>query len=142
MNQALPLTSISPYSYFKDLLIGLFPAIIVCGVVSLLPPRYAIDFFAAFLALTAAGYFGSALTEGKVTPFVAETLVALAVFVAALAGLWHSPVWLAVGYFAHGLWDVFHCPHRFGARVTMLWFPPACLMYDWVVALFILITLV
>ena len=142
MNQALPLASISPYSYFKDLLIGLILAIIVCSVVILLPPRYAVEFFAAFLALTATGYFGSALTEGKVNSFVVETLVALAVFSMALAGLWHSPVWLAVGYFAHGLWDVFHHPHRVGARVTMVWFPPACLMYDWFVALFILMILV
>ena len=141
MNQALPLTPISPYSYGKDLLIGLTLAIIVCGLASLLPPRYAVEFFAAFLALTATGYFGSALTEGKVTPFVAETLVALAVFGTVLAGLWHSSLWLALGYFAHGLWDAFHHPHRLGARVTMLWFPPVCLMFDWVVALYILLQL-
>ena len=141
MNQTLPITPVSPYSYGKDLLIGLILAILVCGVVSLLPPRYAVEFFAAFLALTATGYFGSALTEGKVTSFIIETLVALAVFATALAGLWQSPVWLAIGYFGHGLWDLVHHPHRLGARVTMLWFPPACLMYDWVVAVYILLQL-
>ena len=139
MSQARPLTPASPSSYVKDLFIGLVLAIIVCTLVSLLPPGYAIDFFAAFLALTSAGYFGSALTEGKVGSLVVETLVCLAVFATALAGLWYSSVWLSVGFFAHGLWDLFHRPHRFGARVKMLWFPPACLIYDWIVALYILL---
>ncbi|MDA2910758.1 hypothetical protein MYX04_07500 [Nitrospiraceae bacterium AH_259_D15_M11_P09] len=125
-------------NYFKYSLVGFAAAVVVCLVVAQIPARRGMEFFAALLALTACVYFGTALSDGRRSVVIVETGFALAVFAMALAGLWFSAAWLAVGYFLHGVWDLLHHPHRLGAKVVMTWFPPMCLVFDWVVAGFIL----
>jgi hypothetical protein len=51
----------------------------------------------------------------------------------ATLGVWRSPLFLAVGYLAHGLWDLAHHQKGIPTRVTA-WWPPFCLAYDWVMA--------
>ena len=122
----------------EPLLIGLAVAVVVCLVVSQLPSRHGLEFFAVFLGATASVYVGSALSDGRRGLIFLESIVALAVFATALAGLWHSSALLAVGYIAHGFWDFFHHPHRAGAKAGES-FPPLCLTFDWVVGVFILL---
>ena len=55
----------------------------------------------------------------------------------ALAGLWHSPVWLALGYALHGALDFLHHGLRLGAGAGAC-FPWPCLSFDGIVALFVL----
>lgn len=101
--------------------------------------EHQLELFALFLALTACVYGGAALTPagarfGKVEfPFVAL------VFVTAVLGLLISPVWIAVGYFAHGGWDLLHHQHRIATPVVA-WFPPLCAVFDAVVGGFVLFT--
>ena len=118
-------------------LLGLAAAVVVCVVVSQLPSRHGLEFFALFLAATAAVYIGSALSAGRRGVIFLETVIGLAIFATALAGLWYSSALLAVGYVAHGAWDFFHHPHRAGAEAGKS-FPPLCWAYDWVVGAFIL----
>ncbi len=118
-------------------LIGLAAAVVVCVVVSQLPLRHGLEFFALFLGATATVYVGSALSDGRRGVIFLETAVGLAIFATALAGLWYSSALLAVGYVAHGAWDFFHHPHRAGAEAGKS-FPPLCWVFDWVVAAFIL----
>ena len=42
------------------------------------------------------------------------------------------PLWLALGYLGHGLWDALH-GHGIPA-VLPAWYAPACLGFDWAVA--------
>ena len=56
------------------------------------------------------------------------------------SGSWRHPAtehgFLAAGYFAHGLWDLAHHPHGVQTRVRS-WYIPACVVYDWLVAAFV-----
>lgn len=112
-------------------------AIATCLVGFLLPEYKSLDFFALLLALIAGVYVGFALRDGRTLVIVVETLVALLFVVLALVGLWKDPLWLVVGYFGHGLWDLLN---HFGKATTTVprWYPPACVVYDWVVGAFIL----
>ncbi len=125
--------------YVKHALIGATLAVVLCSIVAEVRSHHGLEFLAGLLAVISAGYVGSALSDGRRHVFLVESVVCLLVFATALAGIWVSTVWLAVGYFGHGLWDLTHHPHRLGAPVKMLWFPPACLAFDWVVAGFILL---
>jgi len=60
------------------------------------------------------------------------------IFAFAAMGLLHSPAWLAAGYIAHGVWDMFHHPRMIGTKVVK-WFPPACAIFDFIVAAYILV---
>jgi hypothetical protein len=69
-----------------------------------------------------------------------ETTTALVFFALALLGLWFSTRFLAIGYLLHGLWDLFHHPHRAGASAGPV-FPPLCLAFDLVVGAYVLAAL-
>ncbi len=52
--------------------------------------------------------------------------------------LWaDSPLLLAAGYAAHGLWDLVHHPRGVTTPVRS-WYPPFCVVFDVVLAVFIL----
>lgn len=125
--------------YLKHALIGVVLAVVLCSILDQVRTHHGLEFLAGFLALTSAAYFGSALSHGGRRVLLAESLACLAIFATALAGLWVSSLWLAVGYFGHGVWDALHHPHRFGAPVNALWFPPVCLAFDLVVGAYVLL---
>jgi hypothetical protein len=122
----------------KYLAIGLVAGFLLWVTMVTLPRQAVLYFLALFLAATAASYAGAALAERRSSRIArVEATVFAAVFAAALAGLMVSPRWIAVGYAAHGLWDLLHLSHSMGAEIAK-WFPPACLAFDLVVAAFIL----
>ena len=123
----------------KHAVIGAAAAAVVVAIAHEVRSAHGLEFLAGLLAVTAASYFGAALADGRRRVFAVEALVTLLVFAAALAGIWVSTLWLAVGYFGHGLWDLLHHPHRAGAPVRMRWFPPLCLAFDWVVGGYVLL---
>lgn len=94
----------------------------------------ALNGLALFLALTACVYPGALLAQstGRAVA-AAELLVGAAVFAAAWLGVAHHPLWLAAGYLGHGLWDWGHHAGRVATR-TAGWFPPACGVFDIVIA--------
>jgi len=123
---------------FLAYLIGVLGALVLCLGATQFSDQIVVEFFGAFLALTAASYFGSALSQKNFVVFVQESAISLAIFGTALLGLWLSPLWISLGYFAHGAWDLVHHSHRGGAKIFFTWFPPACLAFDWIVALYLL----
>ncbi len=125
--------------YLKHALTGAALAVVLCSIVEEVRSHHGVEFLAGLLALISAGYVGSALADGRRHVLLIESVACLLVFATALAGLWVSTVWLAVGYFGHGLWDLAHHPHRLGAPVKALWFPPVCLAFDWIVSAYILL---
>jgi len=118
--------------------IGALLGILVWRIVGQLEDRVALYLLALFLSATGAVYPGAALADPGRKAAPMEVAVFILMFAASAAGSLASPVWLAVGYAAHGIWDVFHEPHRIGAKVVK-WFPPLCLSFDLVVAAFILV---
>ena len=120
--------------------LGIGLAAVTCGLLVLVPRPQGLALLALLLAGIAWVYVGSALADGRGRMIALEALVALAFLVTAFAGLWYTPWALVVGYFAHGVWDPFHHPpgpKSLGAAVRARWYPPACLVYDWLVAAFV-----
>lgn len=94
----------------------------------------ALNGLALFLAFTGCVYPGALLAQPAGRGVAAsEISVAAAVFFCAWMGLaWH-PLWIALGYLGHGIWDWGHHAERIPTR-TAKWFPPACAVFDIVIA--------
>jgi len=89
--------------------------------------------YAMGLAVIAAVYIGFAVADGRKRVLVVEIVVA-SVFVVLAAAAVTGPAWLLVlGYIGHGCKDLWQHRRQFVARTR--WWPPFCLVVDWVVAL-------
>ena len=101
-----------------------------------LPYYLAVGFFAVLLGVTAGVYLGFALQDGRRLVILAETVLLLPFMLLAIAALSLNIHLLAFGFFLHGLWDLAHHPRAVQTRLVP-WYPPACLVFDWIVAAFI-----
>jgi hypothetical protein len=93
------------------------------------------------VALIAAVYIGFAVADGRPRVIAAEAGVAAAFVVVAAAGV-TGPAWLLVaGFIGHGAKDLWQ--HRTHFVANTRWWPPFCLVIDWVAAaiLVVLITI-
>jgi hypothetical protein len=88
--------------------------------------------YALGLALIAAIYIGFAVADGRATVIAAETVVAAVFVVIAAAAVTGSPWLLVGGLVGHGLKDLWQHRTRFVAGTR--WWPPFCLVVDWVAA--------
>ena len=88
--------------------------------------------YAIGLCFIAAVYIGFAVADGRRTVLVVESCVATVFVVLAAIGV-TGPVWLLVlGFAGHGVKDLWQ--HRTQYVATTRWWPPFCLVVDWVVA--------
>jgi len=88
--------------------------------------------YALGLALIAAIYIGFAVADGRASVIVVESCVAAVFVVLAAAGV-TGPAWLLVlGFTGHGIKDLWQ--HRSHYVANTRWWPPFCLIVDWVVA--------
>ena len=126
--------------YPRKLLAWTGVSLLIMLVLAILPRALAFDSVAALLSVIAAIYIGFALQDGRTEVLITEVAVA-AVFVGlALAGLWVSPYLWVAGLFLHGVWDWQH--HPGGVQTAMpAWYPPICVVVDWLLAGFLLIWL-
>jgi hypothetical protein len=88
--------------------------------------------YALGLAVIAAIYVGFAVADGRPTVIAVETGVALAFVVVAAAAITGSPWLLVAGLVGHGLKDLWQHRTRFVASTR--WWPPFCMVVDFVVA--------
>jgi hypothetical protein len=96
--------------------------------------------YALSIALIAAVYIGFAVADGRPRVIAVETTVAGGFVVLAAAGV-TGPAWLLVlGFAGHGVKDLWQ--HRRHYVANTRWWPPFCLVIDWVAAaiLVVLIT--
>jgi hypothetical protein len=96
--------------------------------------------YALSLVLIAAVYIGFAVADGRRKVITVETAVAGGFVVLAAVGV-TGPAWLlVVGFGGHGLKDLWQ--HRRHYVANTRWWPPFCLVVDWVAAaaLVVLIT--
>jgi hypothetical protein len=88
--------------------------------------------YALGLAVIAAVYIGFAVADGRPRIIAAESSVAFAFVVVAAAAVTESPWLLVAGLAGHGLKDLWQ--HRTHFVANTRWWPPFCMVVDWVVA--------
>lgn len=120
-------------SDLSALLAGAFLAGVTISLIMGLSRSRAFGLLAILLAGMATVYLGAALSEGRREHMLMESLVAGVFVMFATLGVWGSPLFLVVGYLAHGLWDLAHHRNRVPTQIVA-WWPPFCLVYDWVMA--------
>ncbi len=97
----------------------------------------AVPLLSLFLALTACVYLGALLAQRQSTGVVvSELAVGIGVFLCAVLGILVSGLWLAGGYAVHGIWDWAHDTGVVTTQVSS-WFPPACALFDFIIAAFV-----
>jgi hypothetical protein len=95
--------------------------------------------YALSLALIAAVYIGLAVADGRPRVIAVETVVAAVFVVVAAAGV-TGPAWLVVaGLAGHGVKDLWQHRRQFVANTR--WWPPFCLVVDWVAAAILVVLL-
>jgi hypothetical protein len=96
--------------------------------------------YALGLALIAAVYIGFAVADGRWLVIAVETNVAAIFVIIAAAAITQSPWLLVVGLVGHGLKDLWQ--HRSHFVENTRWWPPFCLVVDWVAAAVIAVEIV
>ena len=96
--------------------------------------------YALGLALIASIYIGFAVADGRPTVLAVETGVAGIFVIIAAAAITGTPWLLVVGLAGHGLKDLWQHRRQFVANTR--WWPPFCLVVDWVVAAIIAVEIV
>ena len=91
--------------------------------------------YALGLIVIAAIYVGFAVADGRPKVIAVECSVTFAFVVVAAAAITGSPWLLVAGMAGHGLKDL--CQHRSHFVANTRWWPPFCMVVDWVVAAFI-----
>ena len=76
---------------------------------------------------------GAALNGGRRGRVVFECAFATLMIVFGLLALFWSPLWLALGFALHGVWDLVHHTGVVEHGVRR-WFPPFCAAWDWIIA--------
>ncbi|MGH2953322.1 MAG: DUF6010 family protein [Solirubrobacterales bacterium] len=109
------------------------------GGTLLLSDHRRLEALALILAGTVAAYVGFAIAERSARRLTTELVAAVAIGALVPLGLWASPYRLAAGYVAHGAWDLAHHPPRLGTTLVPAWYVSACLVYDWIVAVLVLV---
>lgn len=96
--------------------------------------------YAIGLAVIAAVYVGFAVADGRAKVIAVESSVTFAFVLVAMAAVTGSAWLLVVGLFGHGLKDLWQ--HRTQFVANTRWWPPFCLVIDWVVAAIIAVEIV
>jgi fucose 4-O-acetylase-like acetyltransferase len=88
--------------------------------------------YALGLVLIASVYIGFAVADGRRAVIAIEISVASIFVIVAAAAVTGSPWLLVLGLTAHGLKDLWQHRRQFVANTR--WWPPFCLVVDWVAA--------
>jgi hypothetical protein len=110
-------------------------AVTTCVGITFLPEFYARATVSNLLGVIAATYVGFALASRGRLPVWPQVFVFLGFEALALLGLYLSWWFLIIGLVLHGVWDFLHHGERAQGAVPA-WYPPACAIYDWVLAIF------
>ena len=92
------------------------------------------------LAVIASVYVGLAVADGRSTVIAVEVIVATGFIIAAAISVTGSPWLVVIGLAAHGLKDLWQHRRHFVANTR--WWPPFCVVVDWVAAAIIAIALI
>src|SRR5213082_3252793 len=96
--------------------------------------------YALGLVLIASVYIGFAVADGRRTVLAVESGVAGMFVIVAAAAITGTPWLLVAGLAGHGFKDLWQHRSQFVANTR--WWPPFCLVVDWVVAAIIAVEIV
>ena len=96
--------------------------------------------YALGLAAIAFAYIGFAVADGRANVIAVESTVATGFVIIAAAAITGTPWLLVVGLAGHGVKDLWQ--HRTHFVSTTRWWPPFCLVVDFVVASIIAVEIV
>jgi hypothetical protein len=122
----------------REPLIGFGLAVATCIVLSMLSAELSRDVTAILLTLIASIYIGFSLASNGQLPLIKQIIDCAFFITLALLGMWLSWWFLVAGLGLHGVWDYLH-HGKYGQGIIPRWYATFCLVYDWVVALFIAI---
>jgi hypothetical protein len=88
--------------------------------------------YALGLVLIASVYIGFAVADGRLVVIAVESSVATAFVIVAAVAVTGSPWLLVLGLTGHGFKDLWQHRRQFVANTR--WWPPFCLVVDWVAA--------
>jgi hypothetical protein len=88
--------------------------------------------YALGLVLIASVYIGFAVADGRSVVIAVEISIATIFVILAAAAITGSPWLLVLGLAGHGLKDLWQHRRQFVANTR--WWPPFCLVVDWVAA--------
>ena len=116
---------------------GAVPAGIVVGLLQAATPLLfwwldSATVYALGLAVIASVYIGFAVADGRPKVIAVESGVTFGFLVVAAAAVIGSPWLLVAGLAGHGLKDLWQ--HRTHFVANTRWWPPFCMVVDWVVA--------
>jgi len=116
---------------------GAVPAGIVVGLLQAATPVLfwwldSATVYALGLAVIASVYIGFAVADGRPKVIAVESSVTFGFVVVAAAAVTGSPWLLVAGLAGHGLKDLWQ--HRTHFVANTRWWPPFCMVVDWVVA--------
>ncbi|MFC1791917.1 DUF6010 family protein [Gemmatimonadota bacterium] len=115
---------------------GLLAGGITMGVAAVFPETLVFPFFAVVLGVAAGIYPGMAMASSEGGYPAVEWMAALGFVAMGMVGLWVSPLYLAVAWLLHGLWDLLHHITALGDGIPE-GYPGFCLAYDVVIGGFV-----
>ena len=96
---------------------------------AVLPFWWSHQIAALVLALIAGVYIGFSVVDGRLKTIIIEVMVAIGFVGFAAGSMIYNPLWLPLGYIAHGLWDILHHSPLFNLKMPR-WYIPLCAAYD------------
>ncbi len=96
--------------------------------------------YALGLIVIAAIYVGFAVADGRLKIIATETGVAFGFVVISAAAITATPWLLVIGFVGHGLKDLWQ--HRTHFVSNTRWWPPFCMVVDWIVAAIIAVEII
>lgn len=126
--------------YAREFIVGVVLALLTISFILMFPKQKILELLVILLAVIASIYLGFALSDGRKREIMIEISGMFFFLALAIFGLWISPYFLIAGYLIHGVWDVIH-NHKIIQTEVVEWYKILCLVYDWVIAIFILLWL-
>ena len=96
--------------------------------------------YALGLTVIAAIYIGFAVADGRLKVIATESSVAFGFVIISAAAITGSPWLLVAGFVGHGLKDLWQ--HRTHFVSNTRWWPPFCMIVDWLLAAIIVVEIV
>ncbi len=117
---------------------GLVFALLTISFLLMFPKQKTLELLVVILTIIASIYLGFALSDGRRREIIIEISAMIFFLALAVMGMWISPYFLIAGYLLHGLWDIIHNPGIIQTEVVE-WYKVLCMVYDWIMAVFILV---
>lgn len=124
--------------------IGIILVAVTIAISLALPKANALQYLTVLLMGIATVYLGFTFSNaGRKQDIIIEMANITMYIVLVLLSIGITPYFLVAGYFWHGVWDIIH--HK---KVNLVqtkvpeWYIYGCILYDWVIGIFILVWMI